>query len=426
MRGFDKIMEIFGNWFFWLFVVFYLAYLVVEIGLDVLNIAYINAHRHKIPTLFQGIYSMDDYKKSIDYTKAKTHHKILELVLKTILLFTLIFTGFFGWLDQVLAQLIADTFLRGVVYPFVVMGVFYIYGLPLSYYYQFVLEERFGFNRMDKKTFFVDQLKAIALGLAFGLPLIAALLWIIEKMGDTWWIFGFALIMGFQLFTAAIYPVVLAPIFNKFTPLKDGTLKDRIVDLAKTLNFKMAGIFTIDGSKRSSHSNAFFAGMGNMRRIVLFDTLVEKHSEDEIVGIIAHEMGHNVKKHIQKSLILSSVVTLVSFYLLSLAIKWPLFFEALGAREPNVHVGLVLFMLFSSVFMFPITPLFTKLSRTNEFEADEFSVHTTKEKEQLKSALVKLTKENLGNLCPHPWYSAYHYSHPTTLERVEAIEAIKL
>ena len=163
-----------------------------------------------------------------------------------------------------------------------------------------------------------------------------------------------------------------------------------------------------------------------MRRIVLFDTLVEKHSEDEIVAVIAHEMGHNVKKHIQKSLLLTSVITLVLFYVLAFCLKWPVFFTALGAHSPSVHVGLVLFALFSSVFMFPITPLFTKLSRKNEFEADEFSVRTTKDKEHMKSALVKLTKENLGNLTPHPWYSAYHYSHPTTLERVKAISAINI
>lgn len=414
-----------ANWFFWVFLLFYLAYLAVEIGLDLLNLKYIDAHKSAIPQLFVGVYSEADYKKSIEYTKAKTNFKIFGLVTKTIVLFVLIFTSFFGWLDGYLAQFLTDEFARGVVYPFAVMALFYILGLPESYYFQFVLEERFGFNRMDLKTFFMDQVKSIALGLVLGLPLMAALLWIIKESGEDWWFFGFLLIMGFQLFTAAIYPVVLAPIFNKFVPLKDGSLKDRIYALAKKVHFKMAGIFTIDGSKRSSHSNAFFAGLGAMRRIVLFDTLVEKHSEDEIVSVIAHEMGHNVKKHIQKSLILSSFVILASFYVLAFCLKWPLFFEAFGA-SPSIHVGLVLFFLFSSVFMFPISPIFTKLSRKNEFEADEFSVHTTKDKENLKAALVKLTKENLGNLTPHPWYSAYHYSHPTTLERVKAIDEVKL
>jgi STE24 endopeptidase len=419
-------MELFSNWFFWLFLLFYLAYLVVEIGLDFLNLSYIDHHRNRIPPLFDGVYSKDDYKKSMEYTKAKTNFKIATLILKSAFLFVLIGTSFFGAVDVWLSAYIDDVFVRGIVYPFVILGMFYIFNLPQSYYFQFVIEENFGFNRMTSRTFFLDQLKAIALGLIFGLPLMAALLWIIDKTGENWWILGFLLIMGFQLFTAAIYPVLLAPIFNKFTPLKDGSLKERIESLARRVKFKMAGIFTIDGSKRSSHSNAFFAGLGSMRRIVLFDTLVEKHSEDEIVSVIAHEMGHNVKKHIQKGLILSALMTFVSFYLLSLAIKWPLFFKALGAYEPSVHVGIVLFFLFSSVFLFPITPLFTKISRNNEFEADEFAVHTTKEKEHLKSSLVKLTKENLGNLTPHPWYSAYHYSHPTTLERVFAIDNVKI
>lgn len=419
-------MEIFSNWFFWLFIAFYALYFLVEIGLDILNVRFIKQHKDSMPSLFVGVYSDEDYRKSIDYTLAKTDFKIVGLVLKTLFLAILIGSGFFGYLDQWLATFISSPFVRGIVYPFGVGLVFYLFGLPQSYYYQFVLEERFSFNRMDLKTFLLDQVKELMLAILFGVPLMAALLWIIDAMGHYWWIFGFALIMAFQLFTAAIYPVVLAPLFNKFTPLVDGTLKDRIKALAAQVSFAMAGIFTIDGSKRSSHSNAFFAGLGSMRRIVLFDTLVSKHSEDEIVGIIAHEMGHNVKKHIQKSLLLSSVVTLGLFYVASLCLTWPLFFEAFRAGEPNVAVGLVLFALFSSVFLFPISPLFTKISRHNEFEADEFSVITTKDKEHLKSALVKLTKENLGNLTPHPWYSAYHYSHPTTLERVKAIEEVKL
>lgn len=412
--------------FFWVFIAFYAAYLVVEISLDALNLSYINKHKAKIPDLFVNAYSFDDYKKSIDYTTAKTHFKIWSLGLKTVFLAVLIATHAFGFIDQWLSGCITDAFWRGLVYPFAIMGLFYLFGLPQSYYYQFVLEEKFGFNRMDLKTFVTDQIKVIFLSLLLGIPLLAALLWIIEKAGESWWLFGFALIMGFQLFTAAIYPVFLAPLFNKFTPLADGSLKDKIEQLAKRLKFRMAGIFTIDGSKRSSHSNAFFAGLGSMRRIVLFDTLVAKNSEDEIVAVIAHEIGHNAKKHIQKSLILSSVITFAMFFVLSKALVWPPFFTALGAYEPSVHVGLVLFMLFSSVFMFPINPLFTLLSRINEFEADEFSVITTKDKENLKSALIKLTKENLGNLTPHPWYSAYHYSHPTTLERIKAIDAVNL
>lgn len=419
-------MDVLAHSFFWVFVLFYVAYLIVEIGLDVLNLAHIKRNENVIPPLFQGVYSMDDYKKSIEYTKAKTHFKIFGLTLKSLFIFVLIFSGFFGWLDTWLATLIETPFVRAVSYPFAVGAVFYVFNLPTTYYYQFILEERFGFNRMDMKTFLGDQIKTIIVSLLFGIPLIAALLWIIDESGSMWWVYGFLLIMGFQLFTAAIYPVVLAPLFNKFVPLQDGTLKERIHALAKHVNFKMAGIFTIDGSKRSSHSNAFFAGIGAMRRIVLFDTLVDKHSEDEIVSVIAHEMGHNVKKHIQKSLALSCIVTLISFYVLALCLEWPPFFTAFGANEPTIHVGLVLFALFSSVFMFPITPLFTKLSRKNEFEADAFSVHTTKDKEHMKTALVKLTKENLGNLTPHPWYSAYHYSHPTTLERVDAINAVKI
>lgn len=413
------------NWFFIVFTCFYLSYLFVEICLDIMNLRFIDQSK-RIPELFKNVYNEDDINKSISYTKAKTYFKIMGLMIKTLILFTMILTGFFGALDQWLSYMIKDDFMRGIIYPFAVGLVFYIIGLPQSYYYQFKLEERFGFNRMSIKTFITDQLKALIIGLILGIPLLASLLWIINQTGSYWWVFGFILVMTFQLLTAAVYPVLLAPIFNKFMPLPDGELKDGIEKLTKNLHFRIAGVFTMDGSKRSSHSNAFFSGLGSMRRIVLFDTLIKSHSHEEIIAVIAHEIGHNAKKHIQRSILLSSMVTFILFYLLSKAIVWPLFYEALGAYQPSIHVGLVLFALFSSIFMFPIAPLFTWLSRIHEYEADEFSIATTKNKEHLKTALIKLTKENLGNLNPHPWYSAYHYSHPTTIERIKAIDALSL
>lgn len=420
-------MTLFNNWFFCVFLLFYLTYFLVEIGLDIINLKHIDKNKHKIPSLFEGIYSEDDYKKSIEYTKAKTNFRIFQIFLKTFLLFTLIFTGFFQYIDTIIINIFdKPTFMSALIYPLVVGAFFSILSIPESYYSQFVIEEKFGFNKMDLKTFVTDTIKASLISIVFVLPLFAGILWFVDNFANSWWILGALLVLGFQVFIAAIYPVFLAPIFNKFTPLEEGSLKNKITDLAKQVNFKMSGIFTIDGSKRSSHSNAYFAGMGAMKRIVLFDTLVNKHSEDEILAVIAHEMGHNVKKHIQKSLVLSSILMFVVFYVLSVCLKSDLFFNAFGVDNPSNHVGLVLFFLFSSVFMFPISPIFTKISRKNEFEADNFAVITTKNKDNLAQALVKLTKENLGNLTPHPWYSAYHYSHPTTIERVDAINKVSL
>jgi len=415
------------DWFLLVFLFFFASYFLVEIGLDLLNISYVRKHSGYIPELFHGIYSYEDYLKSIKYTEAKTNFRLITLVIQGAFLLLLIFGKFFGRLDILFKEFLPNSlFIRAVLYPFAVALVFYIISFPQKIYFQFVIEEKFGFNRMDKKTFLLDQIKTLFLTILFGLPLIAILLYIMDMAKNWWWILGASLVMGFNIFIAAIYPVFLAPLFNKFTPLSEGTLKDRIESLAKKVGFKMAGIFVIDGSKRSSHSNAFFAGMGSMRRIVLFDTLINKHSEDEILAVIAHEMGHNVKRHIERTLAISFVMTLGLFYLLSLCLKWPLFFSTLGAYEPSDHVGLVLFFVFSSIFMFPVTPIFTALSRKHEFEADEFSIEVTKEKQSLINALVKLTKENLGNLTPHKLYSAYHYSHPTTIERVRAIEEHKI
>jgi len=198
-----------------------------------------------------------------------------------------------------------------------------------------------------------------------------------------------------------------------------------LTNLASRLNFKMAGVFTIDGSKRSTHSNAFFAGFGKARRIVLFDTLVKNLTTAEITSVIAHEIGHNIKKHIQQSFILSSIVMLFGFWMLSLCLKWPQFYETFHIATLSMHIGLVLFVLFASVFTFPLSPLFNAISRKNEYEADAFSIRSLNDKENMVSSLIKLSKDNLSNLTPHPWYSFFHYTHPTTLERAKAIEHLK-
>ncbi|MCE9623958.1 MAG: M48 family metallopeptidase [Deltaproteobacteria bacterium] len=414
----------FQHWFFWLFLVLYLLYLAVEFTLDYLNLRHIERNRGRIPELFEGVFSSQEYQRSIAYTRAKTHFSWVKSAFDALILWSIILSGSFYHLDAWLGRwLPVNSLWHQVAYPFFFGAAIYLLHLPFSLYYQFVLEEKFGFNKMRAGTFLLDQAKGIALSLALGIPLLAFIFWLVPTIGTHWWIMAWAALMLFQLLTAALFPVVFAPIFYKFTPLQEGDLKDKLHQLTQQLRFKMAGVFTIDGSRRSAHSNAFFAGIGKTRRIVLFDTLIQSLSIPEIVAVIAHEIGHNKKRHILKGLVLSSATTLFSLWVLQKCLEWPAFFEAFGVPQPSLQVGFVIFGLLSSVFTFPLNPIFQWLSRRNEYEADRYSIEVNGDREGMISSLVKLSKDNLSNLTPHPWYSFYHYSHPTTTERAEAIRA---
>ena len=311
-----------------------------------------------------------------------------------------------------------------MAYPFVLGALLYFLNLPFKIYLQFVLEEKFGFNRMKAGTFLLDQLKAGAFSLLIGIPLLTLIFWLVPTLGAHWWLAAWGVLVLFQWLGAALFPILFAPAFYKFSPLPESELKDKLHELAVRVKFKMAGIFTIDGSRRSTHSNAFFAGIGKTRRIVLFDTLTASLSTPEIVAVIAHEMGHNKRHHVLKGLLLSFLTTFVSLYLLQKCLQWPPFFSAFGVPEPSLPIGFVIFGMLSSVFTFPFNPIFQWLSRRNEYEADRFSVEVNRDAQGMISSLVKLSKDNLSNLTPHPWYSFYHYSHPTTAERAKAIRAL--
>lgn len=411
--------------FFWILLAFYTLYLTVEIFLNILNLNNLKKHKNEIPELFKATITAEEYQKSIAYTKSKTYLAISHLVYQSIILWSFAGCGIFASMDLWLFNLVERPFISAILYPFAIGFLFYLTNLPWAIYQQFVTEKRFGFSKITVKTFVSDQVKTMAVALIMGLPLVALLLWLIDISGPYWWIWGWSSFMLFQLLTTALFPILIVPIFYKMLPLKESELKDRLMILAKQLQFKTAGIFTIDGSKRSSHSNAFFAGLGKAKRIVLFDTLLNQLSTKEITSVIAHEMGHNVKKHIQRSFILSALVTLLGFWLLSVCLNWPEFYTTFQIESPSMHVGLILFVLFASVFTFPLTPLFNALSRKHEYEADAFSVQLLKDRESMTSSLLKLSKENLSNLTPHRWYSFFHYSHPTTLERAKAIKSLK-
>jgi STE24 endopeptidase len=298
--------------------------------------------------------------------------------------------------------------------------------LPTDLYATFRLEARFGFNKTTWKLYVTDKLKGLVLGMLIGGPFLFIVLWLMDAAGSRWWIWAFLFIAGFQLLMVVIYPTLIAPLFNKFEPLPEGELRDRILALAEKVGFKTSGIYSMDGSKRSAHSNAYFTGIGKAKRIVLFDTLMEQMTIDQGLAVLAHEMGHYKMKHIRRMLVVQTGFLFIGLYVLSWVLHYKPLFVAFGLETPSNHGALVLFSLLAGPATFYLGSLVNLLSRKHEYEADRFSVRTLRNGRPMEEALVNLTVKNLSNLTPHPWYSAYHYSHPTPTERIGAIRALSI
>ncbi|MBF0492694.1 MAG: M48 family metallopeptidase [Deltaproteobacteria bacterium] len=410
---------------FSLFLFFFFIHELWETFLNLLNQREIKKNQHQVPEFYKENIDLGTYQKSTAYNLSRLRFSLLSGWISNLIILALLFFGFFHRVELFLQNhLVSQSLTFAVAYCLCVGAVFSLLSLPASLYSQFVIEEKFGFNKMTFGLWMKDLLKGATLSLVLGVPILYALFLFYGKTGSAWWIWAFLSLFAFQLLLAAVYPSFIAPLFNKFTPLEEGSLKEAIFAIARKINFKMSGIFTLDGSKRSSHSNAYFAGIGKFRRIVLFDTLRQQMNEPEIISVLAHEMGHNKKKHILKQLILGFFMTGIGFFVLAQLMKWPELYDIFRAGPAAAYKALVLFSLFAGHFTFMLTPLSNYLSRKYEYEADAFSVNATGEKENMKNALLKLSKENLSNLTPHPWYSFYYYSHPTTLERVKAIESM--
>ena len=396
-------------------------------SLNELNLRYVRARwaERKIPDFFNGKINSEDYDKSVEYTLAKGRFERWDEIYGRVLALIILFSGLLPFLD-VFSGNLANRFFpfpeaQGIIFCFAVVLVFSLASLPTDLYSTFGLEARFGFNKTTVGVYIADKLKALLLGLIIGAPFLFIVLWLMDVMGPYWWIWAFLFISGFQLLMVIIFPTLIAPLFNKFTPLKEGELRDRILRLADHIGFKTSGIYSMDGSKRSAHSNAYFTGIGKSKRIVLFDTLIDQMTIEQGLAVLAHEMGHYKMKHIRRMLVVQTIFLSVGLYVLSLLLHYAPLFAAFGFDHPSNHVALVLFSLIAGPFTFYLSPLMNLLSRKHEYEADRFAAMTLHEGKSMEEALVNLTVKNLSNLTPHPWYSAYHYSHPTTAERVAAI-----
>ena len=409
-----------------IFTLLFLAMLLIStfmrLYLSQRQINYVSQHRAKVPDSFAENISLEDHQKAADYTTAKVKFGRLPLFYEVALILFWTLGGGLQWLDQNILALDLHPILTGITVILVFTFISSILDLPFSIYSTFVIEEKFGFNRTTIKTFISDMLKGSLLGLAIGVPLIYIILWLMEQAGDQWWLYTWLVISAFSLFMMWVYPTWIAPIFNKFEPLEEGDTLNRITRLLQRCGFNSNGIFVIDGSKRSSHGNAYFSGFGRNKRIVFFDTLLKMLSDDELEAVLAHELGHFKKKHIIKGILISFATTLVGLALLAWLMKAEWFYTALGVTQTSTYMALLLFTLIMPVFTFVFQPLFSIFSRKNEFEADAFAAEQTDAK-YLINALVGLYRENASTLTPDPLYSAFYDSHPPAPVRIAHLNA---
>lgn len=374
----------------------------------------------EVPDSFRDFVDEEAYENSQEYTRAKAVLGIGEATFSLVVLFTFWWLGGFGWLDLQVRGLGHGAIVSGLLFIGALFAVQHVLSIPFDLYSTFVLEDKFGFNRTTFGTWCADQVKGLLLGLLIGAPLLAALLWIFESVPMAW-LWGWIFVTAFSLVLTYVAPIWILPLFNKFEPLEDGELKSEIHAMAESCDFPLKEVSVMDGSKRSAKSNAFFTGIGNNKRIALFDTLVENHTVPELVGVLAHEIGHYKKRHIVKSLLIGIGTTGALFFLLGLMMENRALFDAFGVRETSVYVSLVLF----GIVMSPVNQVLSVgsnwLSRKHEFEADAYAAEVTGNPRAMADALRKLSKDNLSNLTPHPFYVFLNYTHPPVVERVRAL-----
>ena len=379
---------------------------------------HVHAHRADVPGMFADSIPLDAHQKAADYTVAKTRLAIVDAVLDALILLALTLGGLLQWLSDLWARVFSvESIWHGSA---LILSVFLLRGMlnfPLTVYRIFVIEERFGFNRMTWKLFLTDMVKGLAVGAVLGVPLLLVVLWLMLAAGPLWWLYVWLVLVVYSLFLQMIYPAVIMPLFNKFSPLEDPALAGRIERLLERTGFRSRGLYVMDGSKRSSHGNAFFAGFGAAKRIVLFDTLVSRLQPAEVEAVLAHELGHYKLKHIVKGMALSWGFSFVLLLALGLLAGKPWFHEGLGVSTGTLPVTLLLFMLVVPEFTFFVQPLLSLFSRKNEYEADRYAAANADARD-LVQALVKLYKDNSATLTPDPLHSAYYDSHPPAAMRI--------
>jgi len=405
------------NTFSWIFLLALGASLALKLWLARRQLQNVAANRARVPDAFADSIQLEAHQKAADYTITNTLQGQLELVYNSLLLVGWTLGGGLQWLDSSWQQFGWGGIPTGVAMLVSAFMIMALLELPFSVYHTFVIEERFGFNKTTLTTFIGDMAKQTLLMLILGVPLAWAALWLMQESGQLWWLYLWLLWASFSLLMLWAYPAVIAPLFNKFTLLDDENLQQRIQSLLDRCGFKSRGIYVMDGSRRSGHGNAYFTGMGQNKRIVFFDTLLKTLEVDEIEAVLAHELGHFKRKHVQKRIMTMMLMSLAGLALLGWLIEQSWFYQGLGVQQPSNHLALLLFLMVSPVFTLFLQPLFSWFSRRHEFEADDYAA-TQASAADLIRALVKMYKENASTLTPDPLYSAFYDSHPPAPVRV--------
>ncbi len=373
-----------------------------------------------LPKKLQGIYDEEKYKKSQEYAEAKDKLGLFSSILGFVATLTFLLLGGFGWLDGIVSSFTENLILSTLIFFGLLSVASDLIGIPFELYSTFVIEEKFGFNKMSVGTYLGDKLKGAILGAIIGGLLLTLFVWFYETFREMFWLYAWAIFIGFSLLMTMFYTNIIVPIFNKLTPLEDGELRSAIEDYAKRVSFPLKNIFVVDGSKRSTKANAYFSGLGKTKSIVLYDTLIEKHEIPELVSVLAHEVGHYKKKHTLQGFFLSGLIMFITLFVLHLTIDTPELSAALGAETHKLYLGLVAFSILYSPLSIVTGLMMNIFSRKNEFEADAYAAQTSSSM-ALEEALKKLSVDTLSNLTPHPAYVFFHYSHPPLLQRVEAL-----
>jgi len=385
---------------------------------------HVAAHRAEVPEAFREIITLAAHQKAADYTAAKLRLGFIDIGTGTLFALLLTLGGLLQALHTGLSSLFAEGgYAHGIAFIASVTILSSLLDLPLTLYRTFVVEEKFGFNKMTLRLWIIDSIKGAVLGAAVGLPVLLSVLWLMAKMGPNWWLYVWLFWMGFNLLVLLIYPTLIAPIFNKFSPLSDATLKERIEALLIRCGFRVSGLFVMDGSKRSAHGNAYFTGFGAAKRIVFFDTLLEKLQPEEIEAVLAHELGHYKHRHVWQRIGLLALMSLGFLWILGVLIAQPWFYNGLGMASQSTAAALVLFGMVVPLFTFPFSPLMSTLSRKHEYQADAYAAKQTRALD-LINALVKLYRDNAATLTPDPLYSTFYDSHPPAAARIAQLRVL--
>lgn len=390
------------------------------------HIRHVLAHRKSVPENFSSQIRLDAHQKAADYTCAKTRLGYVSTVVETVLVLIVTLGGGIDVLSAFWSTWLHNPLVHGVALILSTVFLMSLVELPIGYYRAFVIEEQFGFNKMTPRMFALDLAKRALLGILFGIPLLLGILWLMEKMGSNWWFYAWLGWMGFNLVVLAIFPVWIAPLFNKFTPLDDAPLKARIEQLMRKCGFRASGLFVMDGSRRSSHGNAYFTGFGNTKRIVFFDTLLARLDVPEIEAVLAHELGHFRRHHVIKRITWTFAMSLLFLWCLGYLMQQPWFYEGLGVHVsvvPSAAAALLLFFLIMPAFTFLFQPVASLYSRKHEFEADEYAARNASALDLIR-ALVKLYQDNAATLTPDPLHSAFYDSHPPASLRIARLRSL--